>query len=121
MVMTPTQVAWWLAGEQGRVGVEVMLTPEQPSTVQKLDLTSVLAATPELEGAVAGALEVVKRGTDLSSLLLPISSASWVACDGANTGTVRLVGAKVTIRLMIDLAAEQVVTFEPDERWPSSA
>ena len=120
-VMTPTQVAWWLAGEQGRVGVEIMLNPEQPPTVQKLDLTSVLPATPELEGAVAGALDAVQRGSDLSSLLLPISSASWVVCDGANTGTVRLVGAKAIIRLVIDLAAEQVATFEPEERWPASA
>ena len=117
-VMTPTQVGWWLAGEQGRVGVEVMLTPEQPSTVQKLDLTSVLSATPELEDAVAGALEAVKRGTDLSPVLLPIRSASWIACDGQHTGTVRVVGAHASVQIVIDLNAEQVATFEPDERWP---
>jgi CubicO group peptidase (beta-lactamase class C family) len=117
-VMTPTQVGWWLAGERGRVGVEIMLNPEQPPKIQKIDLTSVLPATPELDGAIAGALEAIKRGTDLSSIVLPISSASWVACDGENTGTVLLVGANATIRLVIDLAAEQVATFEPDERWP---
>ncbi len=27
---TPTQVRWWLTGERGQVGVEIMLTPEQP-------------------------------------------------------------------------------------------
>ena len=118
--MTPTQIGWWLEGERGRVGVEIMLNPEQPPAVQKLDLTSVHPATPELEDAVVGALEAVKRGTDLSSLLLPIISASWVACDGENTGTVRVAGANVTIRLVIDLAADQVATFEPDERWPGS-
>lgn len=117
-VLTPTQVGWWLSGERGRVGVEIMLTPEQPPKIQKLDLTSVLPATPELEGAIAGALEAIKRGTDLSSIVLPISSASWVACDGENTGTILLVGANASIRLVIDLAAEQVATFEPDERWP---
>ena len=116
--MTPTQVAWWLTGEQGRVGVELMLNPEQPPKVQKLDLTSVQSATPELEGAVAGALEAVKRGTDLSPVLLPIRSASWIACDGQHTGTVRVVGAHATVQIVIDLNAEQVATFEPDERWP---
>jgi hypothetical protein len=117
-VMTPTQVAWWLTGEQGRVGVELMLNPEQPPKVQKLDLTSVQSATPELEGAVAGALEAVKRGTDPSPVLLPIRSASWIACDGQHTGTVRVVGAHATVQIVIDLNAEQVATFEPDERWP---
>ena len=117
-VMTPTQVAWWLAGEQGRVGVEIMLNPEQPPRVQKLDLTRVLPATPELEGAVAGALEAVKRGTELSPALLPIRSASWIACDGQHTGTVRVVGAHASVQIVIDLNAEQVATFEPDERWP---
>ena len=117
-VMTPTQVAWWLTGEQGRVGVELMLNPEQPPKVQKLDLTSVQSATPELEGAVAGALEAVKRGTDLSPVLLPIRSASWIACDGQHTGTVRVVGAHATVQIVIDLNAEQAATFEPDERWP---
>ncbi|MCX6411342.1 MAG: serine hydrolase [Actinobacteria bacterium] len=120
-VMTPTQVAWWLTGEQGRVGVELMLNPEQPPTVQKLDLTSVLSATPELEGAVAGALEPVKRGTDLSPVLLPIRSAAWIACDGQNTGTVRVVGAHASVQIVIDLNAEQVATFKPEERWPASA
>ncbi|MEI7439066.1 MAG: serine hydrolase domain-containing protein, partial [Thermoleophilia bacterium] len=106
-VMTPTQVAWWLAGEQGRVGVEIMLNPEQPPRVQKLDLTSVLPATSDLEGAVAGALEAVKRGTALSPVLLPICSASWVACDGQRTGTVLVVGAYASVRIAIDLDAEQ--------------
>ena len=119
-VMTPTQVAWWMTGEQGRVGVEIMLNPAQPPKIQKLDLTSVLPATPELEGAVAGVLEAVKRGTDLSPVLLPIRGASWVACDGQRTGTVLVVGAYTTVRILIDLDAEQVATFKPDERWPLS-
>ena len=118
-VMTPTQVAWWLDGERGRIGVEIMLTPEQPPRLQKLAIESVHPATDELEGAVAGALEAIRRGTDLSPVLVPIRSASWVACDGERTASVLLEGAFVDVRLLIDLDAEPVVTFEAEERFPS--
>jgi len=118
-VMTPTQVAWWLDGERGRIGVEIMLTPEQPPRLQKLAIESVHPATDELEGAVAGALEAIRRGTDLSPVLVPIRSASWVACDGERTASVLLEGAFVDVRLLIDLDAEPVATFEAEERFPS--
>jgi CubicO group peptidase (beta-lactamase class C family) len=117
--LTPTQATWWLDGERGRVGVEVMLTPEQPPRLQKLAIESVHPATDELEGAVAGALEAIRRGTDLTPLLLPIRSASWVACDGERTAAVLLEGALVDVRLLIDLDADPVATFEPEERFPS--
>ncbi len=117
--LTPTQATWWLEGERGRVGVEVMLTPERPPRLQKLAIESVHPASDELEGAVAGALEALRRGTDLSPLLLPIRSANWVACDGDRTAAVLLMGAHVDVRLVIDLDADAVVTFAPEERFPS--
>ena len=110
---------WWLEGERGRIGVEVMLTPELPPRLQKLAIESVHPASDELEGAVAGALEALRRGTDLSPLLLPIRSASWVACDGDRTAAVLLTGAHVDVRLVINLDADPVVTFAPEERFPS--
>ena len=117
--LTPTQATWWLEGERGRVGVEVMLTPERPPRLQKLAIESVHPASDELEGAVAGALEALRRGTDLSPLLLPIRSANWVACDGDRTAAVLLTGAHADVRLVIDLDADPVVTFAPEERFPS--
>ena len=121
MVMTPTQVAWWLTGAQGRVGVEIMLTPEHPPRLQKLAIESVHPANEALEGAVAGALEAIRRGTELSPVLLPIRSADWVACNGQRTGSVLLKGAHANARLVINLDANPVVVFEPEERWPASA
>ena len=117
--LTPTQAMWWLDGERGRIGVEIMLTPEQPPRLQKLAIESVHPATDELEGAVAGALEAIRRGTDLSPVLVPIRSASWVACDGERTASVLLEGALADVRLLIDLDADPVATFEPEERFPS--
>ena len=119
-VMTPTQVAWWLSGERGRVGVELMLNPERPPKLQKLGLVSVLPASPDLERAVRDAREAIERGTDLSSLLVPIRSANWVACDGERTGAVLLEGAHADVRLVIDLDADPVATFAPQERWPGA-
>jgi CubicO group peptidase (beta-lactamase class C family) len=117
--LTPTQATWWLEGERGRVGVEIMLTPEHPSRIQKLTIESVQPATDELEGAVAGALEAIRRGTDLSPVLMPIQRATWVACDGERTASVLLEGSLADVRLLIDLDADPVATFEPEERFPS--
>ena len=117
--LTPTQATWWLEGERGRVGVEIMLTPEHPPRLQKLAIESVLPANAELEGAVAGALEAIRRGTDLSPLLLPIRGATWVACDGDRTAAVLLTGTYADVRLVLDLDADPVATFEPEERFPS--
>lgn len=120
-VITPTQVGWWLAGEQGRVGVEIMLTPEHPPRLQKLAIESVRPASEELEGAVAGALKAIRLGTELSPVLLPIHSAHWVACDGERTGSILLKGIHADARLLINLDANPVTVLEPEERWPASA
>jgi len=38
---TPAHLAWWLRGERGRVRIEILMTPERPTRVQKLAITSV--------------------------------------------------------------------------------
>jgi CubicO group peptidase (beta-lactamase class C family) len=117
--LTPTQVTWWLEGERGRVGVEIMLTPEVPPRLQKLAIESVHPTNEELDGAVAGVLEALRRGTDHTPLVVPIRRASWVACDGARTGAVLLEGAHIDVRIVLDLDADPVATLEPAERFPS--
>ena len=117
--LTPTQATWWLEGESGRVGVEIMLTPEQPPRLQKLAIESVHPAGDELDGAVAGVLEALRRGTDLTPLVVPIARATWVACDGERTGAVLLEGALLDIRVVIDLDADPVAVLEPAERFPA--
>jgi len=117
--LTPTQVTWWLAGERGRVGVEIMLTPEDPPRLQKLAIESVHPANDELDSAVAGVLEALRRGTDLTPLVVPIRHASWVACDGARTGAVLLEGTLLDVRVVLDLDADPVAALEPEERFPS--
>ncbi len=71
-------LTWWLKGERGRVGVEIMLTPEHPPRVQKLGIISVQQATPDLERAVSTALEGLEHDTDLAPVILPIRRKSWV-------------------------------------------
>jgi CubicO group peptidase (beta-lactamase class C family) len=37
----PSHLAWWLRGERGRLRVEILMSPERPSRIQGLRLTSV--------------------------------------------------------------------------------
>ena len=119
--MTPTQIAWWLDGERGRVGVEAMLTPELPPRVQKLAIESVHPPTPALEQALADALASLADDADLGPALLPIRSTAWTACDGASTATVVVHGAHLDATIAIDLASEPTASIAPDERWPLPA
>lgn len=111
-VTAPMNVSWWLTGEHGRVGVRIMLSPD--AKVQTLEVTSVHAATADLEAALASAIERVKQGTELSFMLLPIRRTSWVACDGARTGRVLLEGARADAYVLLNLDGETVVV--PDQR-----
>jgi len=98
-----------------------MLSPENPPKVQTLEITSVQPVTPDLEAALAVAIERVDQGTEFSLILLPILRASWIACDGARTGMVLLEGARANVHVSINLdAGENVATFLPDQRKLSS-
>ena len=41
-------LAWWLAGERGRVRVEILMSPDRPARIQSLIVTSVPAPPPAL-------------------------------------------------------------------------
>jgi len=104
----PMSVSWSLFGERGRVGVAVMLSPEHPPKVQKLDFASVLPATAELEAFVDSALSSIEQGSELSSALLPIKRTFWVQCDGSRSGTVLVEGANADFHLYLNLAGGAV-------------
>jgi CubicO group peptidase (beta-lactamase class C family) len=120
-VMTPTQAAWALEGERGRVCVEVMVDPGLPSRIQLLRVESVLPPSPTLERALAEAIAALAGDHDLGTVLLPLRATSWVACDGERTGAVLLEGAHLAARLALDLDADPVATIVPEERWPLPA
>jgi serine-type D-Ala-D-Ala carboxypeptidase/endopeptidase len=52
---TPAHLVWWLRGERGRVRIEILMTPERPTRIQKLAITSI----PEASAALAGVAERV--------------------------------------------------------------
>lgn len=49
--LTPFHLAWWLAGERGRVKVELLLSPEVPPRLQTFAVTSVPEPPPRLQAA----------------------------------------------------------------------
>jgi CubicO group peptidase (beta-lactamase class C family) len=57
---TPLHLAWWLAGERGRVKVEILLSPELPARVQSLTITSVPEPTAELRRAAAAIVAAMR-------------------------------------------------------------
>ena len=120
-VLTPTQVVWWLEGERGRVGIELMLNPEQPPRIQKLAITSVPAAGHAL-AAVAERAVADLTASDLAPALTPVRSWSWVGGDGKETGAVRVEGPHLSAVLTIVLHDGTAdVAIQPDERWPTGA
>jgi hypothetical protein len=63
---SPAHLQWWLAGDRGRVRVEILLSPERPPRVQSLEVTSV----PDPPGALAALAERV-------AALLSVPGPSW--------------------------------------------
>ncbi|MGH9887745.1 MAG: serine hydrolase, partial [bacterium] len=63
--LTAYHAIWWLAGERGRVRVEIQLSPELPPKIQTFALTSVPEPTASLRDAAAlivGALQPAAVG-----------------------------------------------------------
>ena len=111
---TPTQVNWWLAGERGRVGISITLTPQVPPMVQVLNVTSVRQPSSALESAARSSLNDVQNGrTEFSTLLLPIRHSSWVECDGARRGSLLIEGAALNVQLQIDLDETPIASYHP--------
>jgi CubicO group peptidase (beta-lactamase class C family) len=126
---SPAHRSWWLRGPNGRLRVEIRLTPQRPPRVQTLALTPVLAPSPTLRRAVAmlrlslnssyphvpelmALSPAVDRGA-LTRLLQagaawagPVREAEVLAGDGELETSVRLAGARrdlvVGVRLALD-------------------
>ena len=64
-------------------------------------------------------LLLVLGGTDFASLLAPIRRSTWVACDGAQRGTVLIEGASINVYLKINLDSPRALTFEAASRDPT--
>lgn len=65
---SPFHRQWWLRGDRGRVRVEILLTPERPSKVQTLALTSV----PEPPAALAAAAERIVAALSVHDGEVPV-------------------------------------------------
>jgi hypothetical protein len=60
---SPSHCAWWLRGPNGRVRVEIRLTPEKPPRVQTLDLTTAVAPDARLRPIVDQLIAALNAGS----------------------------------------------------------
>ncbi len=75
---TPAHLSWWLVGERGRVGVDILLDPELPPRVQRLTLISV----PEPPAALAA---IAARIVELLGAPGPTWPADLALADTVDT------------------------------------
>jgi serine-type D-Ala-D-Ala carboxypeptidase/endopeptidase len=143
---TPLRGTFWLAGERGRVGVGVTLTPETPPRIQHLDLTSVPDAPPALralaETLVAAAsatepalpaglacasdavrAEAARVVQEAAQLLAPCTLGAATGGDGATTARFELRGRCGTCDLEVraDAAAPSALAAVALEPRPPAA
>jgi hypothetical protein len=127
---SPADVAWWLAGDRGRVKVEILLDAERPPLVQSLEITSVpepparLTAIAERIVAVLAsaspvwpddlalgaavdraAVERELRATE--AVFGPIALGPVTSGDGQREASWRLRGGGGDVTLALELAADQ--------------
>jgi CubicO group peptidase (beta-lactamase class C family) len=127
---SPADVAWWLAGDRGRVKVEILLDAERPPLVQSLEITSVpepparLTAIAERIVAVLAsaspvwpddlalgaavdraAVERELRATE--AVFGPIALGPVTSSDGQREASWRLRGGGGDVTLALELAADQ--------------
>jgi CubicO group peptidase (beta-lactamase class C family) len=124
---TSLRLAWWLAGDRGRVRAEVLLSPDLPPKVQSLTLTSVPDPAAELRAAAERIVEVLReisagRPASLANVPLgdtvdrvavlralraaeagfgPTGLGKPVAGDGETTATYRLAGDRGALDLVM--------------------
>ena len=113
VVEKPLKASWWLRGHKGgRVGVTVMLTPEQPPRLQTLQIRSVRAPSQELQAALAAALARLER-SDLACIVLPARRVEWVQCasERARNGVALVEGPReMDVCIQIDLGLTGLAT-----------
>jgi CubicO group peptidase (beta-lactamase class C family) len=127
---TPFQLAWWLAGERGgRVRVEILLSPQGPPLVQRLELTVVQEPSEGLAAVAAAVVRAVNAadpilsgdlelgpGIDRPALArvlrivaarhAPLQLGRAVAGNGTTSATWRLRG-ELAMRDELDLEVER--------------
>jgi CubicO group peptidase (beta-lactamase class C family) len=124
---SPAHCRWWLAGDQGVVQVQILLTPERPPRVQSLTLAIPPAPDSPLRKALDNAVAWLNGGApvpaadgveaaDAARLARRVNAAAaWAgrvtagtctAGDGSTSVTVELTGehATGTLSLVIDPA-----------------
>ena len=131
---SPFHLSWWMAGELGRVQVEIQLSPEREPRVQSLNLTSVPEPSAALAATAAPIVEALRRGWEGEAMptwpasvaladevdpapvrrafaaaaarFSPIGRATVVGGDGKRTASYRLSGERGAFELR--------VTWDPD-------
>jgi CubicO group peptidase (beta-lactamase class C family) len=71
---TPAHQAWWLRGERGRVRVEILMTPERPTRVQKLAITSIPEAPASLVTVAERVVALLARPAPTWSVDVPLAA-----------------------------------------------
>jgi hypothetical protein len=129
--LTSYHAIWWLAGERGRVRVEILLSPELPPRVQTFAVTSVPEPVPALRDAaerIVAALQPSELGpvaidwpvgvaagaqVDVGAVVRamratearfgPVSLGPVVAGDGERKATFRLDSPRGRVELALEL------------------
>jgi CubicO group peptidase (beta-lactamase class C family) len=132
---TPAHVAWWMAGDRGRVRIEISLSPELPPKVQTFNVTSVPEPSAKLRDAAerivaalggtadAGPIVVdwpagltVSTSVDLGAFMramratearfAPVQLGPAIAGDGASKATFRLDSPRGRVELGLQVDIE---------------
>jgi CubicO group peptidase (beta-lactamase class C family) len=106
--VTSYHASWWLAGERGRVKLEILLSPELPPKVQTFSVTSV----PEPGARLTAAAEAIVGA------MQPPSSGSPVAIDWPAS---LAVGADVDLGAVVRSLRATEARFSPVALGPAIA
>lgn len=143
---SPSQLAWWMTGERGRVKVEILLDPERAPLVQALTLTSVGEPSPGLQAmaqrlaaclaepgpdwpldvrlAASADREAIERGLRAAEGRFgPVELGRPTAGDGIKTSTWRLHGSRGDVDLTLEAEPDGELakaTFVPRPMEPPS-
>jgi CubicO group peptidase (beta-lactamase class C family) len=114
--LTAFHASWWLAGDRGRVRVEILLSPELPPKVQTFALTSVPEPPAALRSAAERiAAELLPPGVGPVTIDWPAGLAVGEAVDlGAVVRAMRATEARfgpVTLGPVVEGDGERKATF----------
>jgi CubicO group peptidase (beta-lactamase class C family) len=140
---SPAHLAWWMAGDRGRVQIDLLMSPERPPRVQRFAVTSVPEPTSAL-AAIAGRVLELLRGPgpawpddlglaeavdrDALGRALRAAEAGWgplvlgpvIAGDGRTVARWRLQGDRGELELELTLATDGGETLSAVTMVPRS-